>query len=118
MWGIDPTSGTLELSVFWKIFAIDFNSTADLNELWTIVCFFGLVGSIYYSLLCVFQLLYIKKLLNHLIMGVASGIIGSLQFWIIYGDGLWYFSLLHGTIWGSFVGYGIWVNVRDIEQNI
>jgi len=39
-----------------------------------------------------------------LIVGTAAGVLGSLWFWI--GD-QWYFSLLHGTVWGCLVGLAL-----------
>jgi hypothetical protein len=58
-------------------------------------------------LLCCFQKLYNKKLPIQFLMGISSGVLGSLWFWIVYGP--WYFSLIHGIIWGSFVGFGLWI---------
>jgi hypothetical protein len=112
MWGIAP-SEKFEWSFFWNIFVIDLNRSASFYDLYAPYSIFGLVASIYYLFLCVFQLLNNKKLLYQLIIGIASGILGSLWFWIEFSNAeFWYFSLLHGTIWGVFVGYGIWANAR------
>jgi hypothetical protein len=65
---------------------------------------FGLVASLYY----LFLVLYCGKkrgLGPHLIGAVVSGILGSLSFWIGFG---WYFSPIHGAIWGILVGIGAW----------
>ena len=38
--------------------------------------------------------------------GILSGVLGSLWWWISWKP--WWFSLLHGTIWGLLVGFGVW----------
>lgn len=40
------------------------------------------------------------------IMGIASGVLGSLWFWVVMGP--WYLALLHGGIWGALVGRGLY----------
>ena len=41
-----------------------------------------------------------------LLAGIGSGMLGSLWWWIAWEK--WYFSLIHGAIWGALVGYGVW----------
>ena len=40
------------------------------------------------------------------VVGVISGIMGS-AWWHIFWSS-WWFSMLHGTIWGALVGFGVW----------
>lgn len=40
------------------------------------------------------------------IMGITSGVLGSLWFWASVGP--WYLALLHGGIWGGLVGRGLY----------
>jgi len=67
---------------------------------------FGLVGLGYYFCLNILKRLTDVRLGVHLAAGVLSGILGSLWWWIFWG--VWYFSLIHGTIWGGLVGLGVW----------
>ncbi len=66
---------------------------------------FGLVGATYYVFLSFFDQIGRSLRVRHVMWGVISGCLGSLWFWTSYH---WYFSLLHGTIWGSLVGFGVW----------
>src|SRR3989338_2894291 len=68
--------------------------------------YFGLVGSAYYLFLNLCRQLTRQQLGLHLFIGSLSGILGSLWWWV--GFKPWYFSLLHGTIWGCLVGFGVW----------
>jgi hypothetical protein len=43
---------------------------------------------------------------RRLVVALTAGIAGSLWWWIAYEQ--WYFSPLHGAIWGSAVGLSIW----------
>lgn len=43
---------------------------------------------------------------RHLIPAVVAGVLGSLWFWMEFEP--WYFSVLHGTIWGALVGAAAW----------
>lgn len=67
---------------------------------------FGLVGVLYYFFLTICRQLDSKKLLRHVLMGTISGAMGTLWWWISAQP--WYFSLIHGTIWGTLVGFGVW----------
>lgn len=73
--------------------------------------FFGAVGFAYYLLLNLFRQFSAKRLIVHLLMGSLSGCLGSLWVWVTLQR--WYFSPLHGTIWGSLVGFGVWRAVRE-----
>ncbi|MBI4354451.1 MAG: hypothetical protein HY595_04365 [Candidatus Omnitrophica bacterium] len=74
--------------------------------IWQPYFWFGLVGAAYYALLNLSQQLTSKRLMTHLMMGIISGILGSLWWWISSKMG--YLSVVHGTIWGSLVGFGVW----------
>ena len=104
LWGIYP-SGSFSWENYWGIF-FNYERSFDITELYVPYMYFGLAASIYYLFICVFKQLYNEKLLYQLLMGIVSGVLGSLWFWITTEQ--WYFSLLHGTVWGAFVGYGIW----------
>ena len=79
------------------------NSKELVLGLWQ---YFGLV-----SLLCYAGLQWLRRFSPRhrwapFAVGIGSGCLGSLWWWIEVEP--WYFSLLHGTIWGSLVGFGIW----------
>jgi hypothetical protein len=65
---------------------------------------FGLVALLYYLCLCFRR--NRNGLGTHLLIAVASGILGSLWWWIAVQP--WVLSLVHGTIWGLLVGFGAW----------
>ena len=67
---------------------------------------FGAIGALYVFLLAVCRQLSAKSLGVHLLMAIASGCVGALYWWVAWGP--LYFSLLHGAIWGSLVGFGVW----------
>lgn len=48
------------------------------------------------------------------IPAIACGVLGSLRWWIEYH--LWYFSLIHGTIWGLAVGAALWWSTGNREE--
>ena len=75
---------------------------------------FGLVGVGCFLLLNLCRQGTIKALWRHLLVGSVSGILGSLWWWIGYKP--WYFSLIHGTIWGSLVGFGVWKSQRAVQR--
>ena len=77
--------------------------------------YFGLVAGLYYLLLalcCSRQ----RSLGAHLLYGIASGALGSLWWWISAEP--WYFSLLHGAIWGTLVGIGAWAASRTSATRV
>ena len=72
--------------------------------------YFGFVGAVYYALLNLWRRLTERRLPLHLVMGSLSGCLGSLWCWVSFKP--WYFSFLHGAIWGSLVGFGVWKSQR------
>lgn len=68
---------------------------------------FGLAASLYIAGLSLRPNWPGPRLVPHLLCGIASGALGSLWWWIMSTP--WYFSLIHGTIWGALVGYGVWI---------
>jgi hypothetical protein len=68
--------------------------------------FFGLAGALYYLFLCVFKTLRDTRLSFHIAAAVFSGIAGSLWFWV--SSKPWYFSPVHGAVWGICAGLGTW----------
>lgn len=71
---------------------------------------FGLVALVYYLSLALFCAKR-RSLATHVLCASAGGILGSLWWWIEFEP--WYFSLLHGAIWGVFVGAGAWSACRS-----
>jgi hypothetical protein len=64
--------------------------------------FFGLVALLYYLVVALSLARETRAL--HVVAATVAGVVGSLWFWITIGP--WYFSLLHGAIWGMSVGVG------------
>ncbi len=77
-----------------------------LDALRAPVTSFGLVAGVYYLLLAVCRQLTARSRSWQMVMGAASGVLGSLYWWASFHR--WYFSVLHGVIWGALVGYGVW----------
>ncbi len=77
-------------------------------------CYFGLAGLLYYAWLNFGRGLASTRLSAQLAAGSLSGALGALWFWTNWG--VWYFSLLHGTIWGCLVGYGVWRSQQGPPQ--
>jgi hypothetical protein len=74
-----------------------------VSILWAPLPYFGAVAGVFYS-----SLLLARSVTSRwvLILGAtAAGVLGSLWWWIEWGP--WYFSLLHGTVWGSLVGLAL-----------
>jgi hypothetical protein len=66
--------------------------------------YFGLVAFLYYLWLAV-RGLETRGLAANVIAGCAAGVFGSLWWWISWER--WYFSVLHGAIWGALAGAGV-----------
>jgi hypothetical protein len=75
-----------------------------IKALWAPVPYFGLVALCYYLCLCFRRRR--DGLPIHIGAGTAAGVFGSLWWWIEWEP--WYFSLVHGTLWGVLVGFGAW----------
>ena len=69
--------------------------------------YFGLVAVFYYLWLAL-RGLKSQSVTEHIVGGCLAGIAGSLLWWNSLE--LWYFSLLHGAIWGVLVGFGAGAN--------
>lgn len=82
-------------------------SSGFRDALYVPYIYFGLVAVVYCFLSALFRR-NAKPLSLAACMGMCSlsGILGSLWWWIQWDP--WYFSLLHGAVWGSLVGYGLW----------
>ena len=80
---------------------------------WQPWCYFGLVTTLCIAGLSMRPNWPGTQLIPHLLVGIISGVLGSLWWWIMSTP--WHFSLLHGTIWGALVGYGAWSCERDGE---
>jgi hypothetical protein len=66
--------------------------------------YFGLVSLLFYLVLALPN--HARSRPTHIGLAALSGIIGSLWWWVTVGP--WYFSILHGGIWGALVGAGGW----------
>lgn len=91
-------------SIFWPF----------IHPLWGPYLFFGLVGVVGYALFNLCRQLAAPQLWRHVLVASAAGVLGSLWWWIVLSN--WWFSLLHGTIWGSLVGYGVWRAQRFAQR--
>ena len=72
--------------------------------------YFGLVALLYYLAIALW-LARERRLAAHVTGAAVAGIFGSLWWWISFGP--WYFSVLHGAIWGTLVGVGAWTTRRS-----
>jgi hypothetical protein len=79
------------------------------------LAFFGLVALVHYLALTLFCAKP-RNLATHLLCASAGGVLGSLWWWISFEP--WYFSLLHGAIWGACVGTGAWSASRGWRAGI
>jgi hypothetical protein len=83
-----------------------------ISILWTPLPYFGAVAGLLYL-----SLLLARSLTSRwvfILAATAAGTLGSLWWWIEWGP--WYFSLIHGTVWGSFVGLALSWRRRAAEQ--
>lgn len=71
--------------------------------------YFGLVTLLYYLCLVLFCG-RARSLGAHVLYGGTAAFLGSLWWWSSMEP--WYFSFLHGGIWGAFVGTGVWTAQR------
>jgi hypothetical protein len=69
---------------------------------------FGLVVAWAFLGWAILRWLRSPRLLVHLACAVSAGIWGSLWWWISMDTEHWYYSLIHGVVWGSLVGLGVW----------
>lgn len=79
---------------------------ATESEFEALSLLFGFGALTYYFLLAVCRGLRARWLLAHIIMACSSGVLGLLVWWV--KDKPWYLGVIHGTIWGSLVGFGVW----------
>lgn len=83
---------------------------------------FGFAGSFYYFLLNICRQLTSDRLVIHLLMGSLTGWVSSLC-WFAWAEmefSPWHVHVLHGAIWGSLVGFGVWKSqqgpVKPVEK--
>jgi hypothetical protein len=85
-------------SLFW-LARLESGATAA----WAPFLYFGFVSAVLYlSIVCG---LFDEGIARSLACAIAAGVLGSLWFWI--DSEPWYFSPIHGLIWGVLVGVGI-----------
>ncbi len=94
----------LSLGWHWEMYALWKRPDEDF---WPFQAF-GLVAAIAFFGWGALKLLPAPRLMTHWLTAIAAGIGGSLWWWISMENGHWYYSLLHGTVWGSAVGLGVW----------
>jgi hypothetical protein len=73
------------------------------QALWVPFVYFGLVAVIYYLWLATHGR-NAGTVWASLAGACAAGTLGSLWFWILFER--WYFSVIHGVLWGVLVGVG------------
>jgi len=73
------------------------------QALWAPFAYFGLVAVLYYLWLAT-RGWNVGALWASVAGACAAGTLGSLWFWAIFGR--WYFSVIHGVLWGILVGVG------------
>ena len=73
------------------------------QALWTPFAYFGIVCMVLF--LWVAHRRLPADVLEIMAAATSAGVLGSLWFWIEYES--WYFSLIHGVIWGCAVGLGL-----------
>lgn len=110
-----PTTGYLSGLISWiplnASLDVSWSLYTDLSDLlWWPLVYFGLVGLLLYVGLVFLKRLSTMQALPYIVVGVLSGTIGSLWWWIQWKP--WYFSILHGAIWGTCVGVGLWQRQR------
>lgn len=110
-WIMLPLAGFLSGYVSWVFLGLSLDSLDVYTDitweyLWGFYQTFGFVGACYYVGLALLGGLAEQRLARHLAYGVVSGILGSLWWWIAFGP--WFFSLLHGAVWGLLAGWGMW----------
>jgi hypothetical protein len=79
------------------------NHDSALDALWSPFCSFGGVTLMLY--LWLISKSRARALGAHIAAAATAGTLGSLWWWIIWET--WYFSLLHGVIWGVSVGLAL-----------
>lgn len=119
-WFALPITGYLAGLVSWFPLNVSLNFGWGLYREWSVqtlwwpYVYFGLVGLCYYFCLVLGGRLIDTRLSMHIAIGVLSGVLGSLWWWVSWHP--WYFSLLHGSIWGTCVGFGLWRSQTNIQR--
>lgn len=99
-------------SRFWKNIAWPFEGSMSSAVPFQ---YFGVVGACLAALLLIAGASRLAQRGTAIAIGMASGILGSLWWWI--GWKPWWFSLLHGVVWGALVGYGLWRAAASEQRN-
>jgi hypothetical protein len=81
--------------------------------LWIPVAYFGAVAGLLYASLLLARRSVGRRWMP-LLGAIAAGILGSSWWWVEWGP--WYFSILHGSVWGCFVGLALSRGNRAAEQ--
>jgi hypothetical protein len=82
---------------------------------WAPFVYFGMVSALLY--LSILWGLFDHGLAGRVAWAIAAGVLGSLWFWT--DSQPWYFSPIHGSIWGGLVGVGIGRLTREsIEHGV
>ena len=76
--------------------------------------YFGLVGVLLAAGVTLLSASNFQRRPVAITVGVASGVAGSLWWWSEWNR--WWFSLLHGGMWGALVGYGLWMLHTDRDD--
>ena len=74
-----------------------------VSILWSPLPYFGAVAGVLYLSLLLARSVASRWVL--ILAATAAGVSGSLWWWTEWGP--WYFSLIHGAVWGTFVGFAL-----------
>ena len=101
-----PLNMSLSTDHAWFIESLEwpFKDDSAASFLWVPFFYFGIVVALFYLWLS--REKKREGVLAHVVVVALAGVAGSLWWWVSWEP--WYFSLLHGTIWGGFTGYGFW----------
>ncbi len=89
-----------------------FQNASWLGAAWAPFAYFGIVSATYFALLGTWGLQ--RGRVAHAACGACAGVLGSLWFWSEFEP--WYFAIIHGIIWGLFVGTGAYRAGEDAKS--
>ena len=109
----------LNLGFIWAALVWPLSSTGPAMERLLLPWFvFGLVSLLYCGVLALGPRSFSSRSLPLcILLGVLSGSLGCLLFWVALPGVPKYLSPLHGTIWGSLVGFGVWRAVKEAKAS-
>ncbi len=76
-----------------------------VSALWSPLLYFGGVAGMFYAWGLLLEHRRVRRPWGTILAAGTAGTLGSLWWWIEWGP--WYFSLLHGSLWGCLVGLAL-----------